>query len=136
MRELFPEFENEWVSDVVEAVETQQSKRFTRKIGSMDRWFDGYVQATGEDTFVIMFVEVTDRMQAREALRDSETKLRLIVEGAKDYIIMTIDEDQRITSWFGGAQETFGWSEAEMLGRPFESILLRRTGQPAFLRLK
>ncbi|WP_333717893.1 GAF domain-containing protein [Agrobacterium tumefaciens] len=134
MRDLFPEFENEWVSDVVEAVETQQSKRFTRKIGSMDRWFDGYVQATGEDAFVIMFVEVTDRMQAQEALRDSETKLRLIVEGAKDYIIMTIDEDQRITSWFGGAQETFGWSEAEMLGRPFESIFTeedREAGVPA-----
>ncbi len=122
MRDVFPDFEEEWISDVAEAMETRQSKRFTRKIRSLDRWFDGYVQATGNDKFVIIFVDVTDRMRAVEALRNSETKLRLIVEGAKDYIILTLDENHRITSWFGGAEETFGWSEAQMLGRPFEEI--------------
>ncbi len=121
-REIFPSFENEWISDVAEVVETGQNKRFTRKVGSLGRWFDGYVQATGHDKFVITFVEVTDRMQAVEALQEGETKLRLIVEGAKDYIILTLDDEQRITSWFGGAQETFGWSEAEMLGRAFAEI--------------
>lgn len=122
MREIFPSFENEWISDVSDVVESGQNKRFTRKVGSLGRWFDGYVQATGNDRFVIIFVEVTDRMHAVEALQDSETKLRLIVEGAKDYIILTLDDEQRISSWFGGAQETFGWSEAEMLGRPFAEI--------------
>ena len=122
MRDVFPDFEEEWVSDVAEVMETRQSKRFTRKVRSLERWFDGYVQATGEDTFVIIFVDVTDRMQAVEALRNNETKLRLIVEGAKDYIILTLDDNQRITSWFGGAEETFGWSEAQMLGQPFEAI--------------
>ncbi|MGC4392691.1 GAF domain-containing protein [Agrobacterium sp. M50-1] len=134
MRGVFPDFEEEWISDVAEAMETRQSKRFTRRVGSLDRWFDGYVQATGEDKFVIIFVDVTDRMQAIEALRNSETKLRLIVEGAKDYIILTIDEDQRITSWFGGAEETFGWSEADMLDRPFEKMFTaedRAAGIPA-----
>lgn len=122
IREIFPSFEEEWVSDVAEVVESGQNKRFIRKVGTLDRWFDGYIQSTGDDKFVIIFVEVTDRMQAVEALRDSETKLRLIVEGAKDYIILTIDDNERITSWFGGAQETFGWPEAEMLGRRFEEI--------------
>lgn len=122
MRGVFPDLEEAWISDVAQAMETRQSKRFTRRVGLLDRWFDGYVQATGEDKFVIIFVDVTDRMQAIEALRNSETKLRLIVEGAKDYIILTLDEDQRITSWFGGAEETFGWSETEMLGRPFEEM--------------
>ncbi len=78
--------------------------------------------ATGNDKFIIIFIDVTDRMEAVEALRSSETKLRLIVEGAKDYVIVTIDNQQRITSWFGGAQDTFGWTEAEMLGRRFDEI--------------
>lgn len=122
MCEIFPSFEQEWVSDVADVVETGRNKRFTRKVGSLGRWFDGYVQATGNDKFVIIFVEVTDRMRALEALQESETKLRLIVEGAKDYTILTVDNQHRITSWFGGAQETFGWSEAEMLGRPFAEL--------------
>ncbi|MDM9646828.1 GAF domain-containing protein [Rhizobium sp. S163] len=122
MREIFPHFEEEWVSDVALVVESGQSKRFTRHVTTLGRWFDGYVQATGNDKFIITFVDVTDRMEAVEALRGSETKLRLIVEGAKDYVIVTIDDEQRITSWFGGAEETFGWTEAEMLGRRFEEI--------------
>ena len=73
MCEIFPSFEQEWVSDVADVVETGQNKRFTRKVGSLGRWFDGYVQATGNDKFVIIFVEVTDRMRALEALQESET---------------------------------------------------------------
>ncbi|WP_245409268.1 GAF domain-containing protein [Shinella sp. WSJ-2] len=96
IREIFPSFEEEWVSDVAEVVESGQNKRFVRKVGTLDRWFDGYIQSTGDDKFVIIFVEVTDRMQAVEALRDSETKLRLIVEGAKDYIILTIDDNELV----------------------------------------
>lgn len=133
IREIFPNFEEEWVSDVAEVIESGQNRRFTRKVGTLGRWFDGYIQSTGDDKFVIIFVDVTDRMRAVEALRDSETKLRLIVEGAKDYIILTIDDDERITSWFGGAQETFGWPEAEMLGRRFEEIFTsedRASGVP------
>jgi len=121
-REIFPDFGEEWVSDVALVVESGQSKRFTRHIAVLGRWFDGYVQATGNDKFIIIFVDVTDRMEAVEALRDSETRLRLIIEGAKDYVIVTIDNEQRITSWYGGAEETFGWTEAEMLGRRFEEI--------------
>lgn len=121
-REIFPDFGEEWVSDVALVVESGQSRRFTRHIPSVGRWFDGYVQATENDKFIIIFVDVTDRMEAVEALRGSETKLRLIVEGAKDYVIVTIDNHHRVTSWFGGAEDTFGWTEAEMLGRRFEEI--------------
>ncbi|MGE7369007.1 GAF domain-containing protein [Neorhizobium sp. NPDC001467] len=122
IRNVFPGIEDDWIADAAMVVETGTSKRFTRRVGTIDRWFDGYVQATGDDTFVIMFLEVTDRVAAAEALRRSEEQLRLLVEGAKDYAILTVDLDGKIAAWFGGAQETFGRSEAEMLGRPFAEI--------------
>lgn len=122
IRDLLPGIEDEWISDVAEVVESGVSKRFTRKVASVGRWFDGYIQATGEDSFVIIFIDVTERMNAVEALSDSENRLRLIVQGAKDYVIITIGEDEKITSWFGGAEEALGRSEAEMVGRPYAEI--------------
>jgi PAS domain S-box-containing protein len=122
IRDILPKLDEEWTVDVEEVVESGRPKRFTRRIEEIARWFDGYIQSTGEDRFVITFVDVTDRMEAVEALRDSETTLRLIVQGAKDYTILTLDEDQRITNWFGGAEETFGWSKSDMLGRSFCEI--------------
>ncbi len=122
IRDILPKLDEEWTVDVEEVVESGRPKRFTRRIEEIARWFDGYIQSTGEDRFVITFVDVTDRMEAVEALRDSETTLRLIVQGAKDYTILTLDEDQRITNWFGGAEETFGWSKSDMLGRSFSEI--------------
>jgi len=122
IRDLLPGIEDEWIADVADVVESGVSKRFTRKVASIGRWFDGYIQATGEDSFVIIFIDVTERMNAVEALSDSENRLRLIVQGAKDYVIITVDEDEKITSWFGGAEEALGRSEAEMVGRPFADI--------------
>lgn len=121
-RDLLPGIEDAWISDVAEVVESGDSKRFTRKVETIGRWFDGYIQATGDDTFVIIFIDVTERMQAVAALSESENRLRLIVQGAKDYVIITIDEHERITSWFGGAEEAFGRSEADMIGRQFADI--------------
>jgi len=134
IRNVLPGIEDDWIEDAAVVVETGESKRFTRRVEMIGRWFDGYIQATGDDTFVIMFLEVTERMAAAEALRQSEEQLRLLVEGAKDYAILTIDLDGKISSWFCGTEETFGRSEADMLGKPFAEIFTpedRALGIPA-----
>ncbi len=49
-------------------------------------------------------------------LRASEERTRLIVDTALDAVI-TIDMDGRITGWNAQAEQTFGWSREEVLGR-------------------
>ncbi|MFB2550837.1 GAF domain-containing protein [Ensifer soli] len=133
LRDLLPETGETWIRDTTEVIDSGHNLRFTRNIAALGRWFDGFIQAIGGDRFIIVFADVTDRMEALEALRDSETTLRLIVEGARDYTILTLDDDGRITSWFGGAEETFGWSEDDMVGKPFSEIFTqedRAAGAP------
>ncbi|MET0379183.1 MAG: CHASE domain-containing protein, partial [Spongiibacteraceae bacterium] len=52
-----------------------------------------------------------------ELLKRSEERFRLLVEGAIDYVIVTLDPDGHFTSWNGAAQRIYGYTAAEILGR-------------------
>jgi PAS domain S-box-containing protein len=51
-----------------------------------------------------------------------DDRLRLILEGALDYAIITTDANGRITGWSAGAEVAFRLSAAEAVGRAFEEI--------------
>jgi len=49
----------------------------------------------------------------------SEERLRLLIDGAKDYAIIMLEADGRVSSWNEGATRLKGWGEQEILGRHF-----------------
>lgn len=55
-----------------------------------------------------------------------------ILSSATDYAILAIDLDGRVVSWNTGAERLFGYTEAEMLGRP-QNVLF--TAQDAASRI-
>jgi two-component system CheB/CheR fusion protein len=62
--------------------------------------------------------------QSQQALRESEERFRLVVENAREYAIVSMDLERRITTWNVGAQELTGYSEAEILGQPADVIFI------------
>ncbi|MDB4929829.1 MAG: domain S-box protein [Myxococcaceae bacterium] len=64
---------------------------------------------------------------ARRAAEEERARLAAIVESC-DEAILGKDLDGRITSWNAGAEQLYGYSRAEMLGRP--AALLVRPDRP------
>ena len=53
------------------------------------------------------------------ALRRSEERFRLLVEGARDYAIFMLDPEGRVATWNSGAERIKGYSADEIVGQHF-----------------
>ncbi len=91
-------------------VQTTGGKFFTMRILPY-RTLDNVIEGA-----VITFVEITDIVRSREALRKANALARLavVVQDATDAITVQ-DLQGRITAWNPGATRMYGWSEDEAL---------------------
>jgi len=63
--------------------------------------------------------DITERHDAEEALRASENRFRLLVQGVTDYAIFMLSPDGKVTNWNSGAQRIKGYAQHEVLGTHF-----------------
>ncbi|GEP11189.1 hybrid sensor histidine kinase/response regulator [Methylobacterium gnaphalii] len=76
-----------------------------------------------EDGTLLGFAKVTrdlsEQQATKEALRQSEQRFRLLVQGVQDYAIYMLDPNGQVTSWNKGAQRFKGYSDEEIIGEHF-----------------
>src|SRR6059036_1092693 len=79
---------------------------------------------TTEGFFVLASViDITERKHAELAVRQSEERLRLVLDTALDAVI-TIDAQGAITHWNAEAEKIFGWTQAEATGKKLSEIII------------
>jgi PAS domain S-box-containing protein len=79
------------------------------------------------------FVDVSPRVRAEAALRQTEQQYRLLVNGVTDYAIYMLDPDGIVTNWNAGAERIKGYRAGEIIGHSFARFYTaedRAKGEP------
>jgi len=122
---------------VADGTPFEMSKRYLRPDGAAV-WVSTAVttilDAAGRPNAAIAIVlDVTQAKLAEQTLRQSEERLRLVLENAREYAIVAMDLERRVTSWNVGAEELTGYRPDEMIGRLADILFVeedRRGGAP------
>ncbi|MCY1644993.1 hybrid sensor histidine kinase/response regulator [Methylorubrum sp. SL192] len=78
--------------------------------------------------------DLSERKATQDALRQSEQRFRLLVQGVQDYAIYMLDPQGAVSSWNRGAQRFKGYTDEEIIGQHFSRFYTeedRATGLPA-----
>ena len=81
------------------------------------------VRSAGRRTFTGILRDLSEQKRAAEALQESETRMRLIIDTALDAVV-GMDADGRISEWSARAEQLFGWRRDEVLGQSLSHILI------------
>ena len=73
------------------------------------------------DGVVVTFVDIGERRRAEDALRDSEARMRALIDGVADSII-TIGENGAIQSVNAATTRMFGYAADELIGRNIDLL--------------
>lgn len=122
--------EHHGVTDIPEElVSTPSGPRWlhTQKMPIIEKGKVLYLLGISED--------ITNRKKTEQALKESEQRLRLLVEGVRDYAIFMVDTTGHVLNWNKGAENIKGYAANEIIGRHISVFYTKEdveAGKPTF----
>jgi two-component system, cell cycle sensor histidine kinase and response regulator CckA len=72
--------------------------------------------------FVKVTQNISDRKKMQEALRVSEDRFHLLVDGVSDHAILMLDPEGTILTWSSGAERIDGYTAEEIVGHHYSCL--------------
>ncbi len=108
--------------EALERVENFECELRLRRRDGEYRWFIArnvpLLDSGGRlSSWVGSATDIDDLKRAEAALRESDARFQLLVEGTPDYAMFLLTPDNTIIYWSAGAEKVFGWSAPEAVGQ-------------------
>ncbi len=122
-RQIHPEDRERLLAEITHSLETGEpfatEYRLLAKSGRVV-WFRDEARVVYDPEGQFLFLQglaldITERKQAEDALRQTTHTLQTLIQ-ASPLAIITLDLDFKISLWNPGAERMFGWKESEVLG--------------------
>ncbi|TAF50954.1 MAG: PAS domain-containing protein [Oscillatoriales cyanobacterium] len=114
-----------YVGIIHEAIATKvgTSIKYQLEVDEQTRWFYARISpVTDLDCIVWVAQDITALEQSETARIETETRLGLLLDGVSDYGIFELNLDGTIASWNTGAERIHGYTEAEIIGQPYDLL--------------
>ncbi|HEY1171315.1 MAG TPA: PAS domain S-box protein [Verrucomicrobiae bacterium] len=69
------------------------------------------------------------RKEVEDALRESEARFRMLMEGVKDYALCLLDPEGKVVSWNSGSTSLKGYGNEDILGQNFSRFYIESDRQ-------
>lgn len=109
MREMEPGIEDHWSEVYGRIAQSGTAERFESESPAMNRWFDVFAFPIGDKApyhLGILFEDVSQRKAMEIALRDSESRLKSLIDASSD-LIFRMNPEGRVVERVGG-RDLFG----------------------------
>ncbi len=99
-------------------VDEPQTVEYTSPGPKEERVYEATLLRSSPDEVTLIRRDMTERSRAEEERRFSAALL-----GSMQEAVIAVDTGLKVASWTGGAERIYGWTEAEVLGKPVASFL-------------
>jgi PAS domain S-box-containing protein len=132
LRETMPEVVSKMRQGARERLLAGEEVLLMQSFFAQARWFEILGRPLG-GSFLVHFHDITERLQAEAARRQSEQRFQILVNGVADYAIFMLDPKGHIASWNAAAERISGYPAEEVMGKPLAFLFppeLVQRGEP------
>jgi PAS domain S-box-containing protein len=121
--EVLPGIEQHWIDIFGHVASSGEAASFENYSQNIKKHFVVTAFRPAPGQFASIFVDLTDRVQAEQRLRESEERLRTILNSLGDAVIAT-DISGVVTRINPAAEHLTGWRDGKALGKPLNDVFI------------
>ena len=87
IKDILPVVEHVWLDRYGEVVRKGKSMHFEEYNAGSNRWFDVHATSLKDNRFAAVFTDITERKKAEKVLKESENRLRSVLDNTSDVIV-------------------------------------------------